>query len=290
MDLYKIYETFKTSSDCHDYLASIRWPLGVSCVYCQSKKVYSRHGSNGYKCSGCNKSFTVTTGTIIHSTKLPLLKWFLAIAQILSAKKGISSLQLARTIGVNRNTAWYMQHRIRKAMKTDILLKGIVEVDETYIGGALANMHKSKKQKRNPYRSGMVHKLPVLGMIERGSGKTILKVLPHADGINIKPILKEQIEPESELVTDGFGGYAGLHKHFSKHIKMNHEKRKRSQGEYNLARIEGFFTLIKRAVIGQYHRLGQTHLQSYMDEISFKQNTSTCNAFNTLLNRMCAVF
>ena len=290
MDLYKIYESFKTNSDCHLYLASIRWLQGVLCVYCQSQKVYLRHGGCGYKCSACNKSFTVTTGTVIHSTKLPLLKWFLAIAQILSAKKGISSLQLARTIGVNRNTAWYMQYRIRRAMKTDVLLKGIVEVDETYIGGALGNMHKGKKQKRNPYRSGMVHKLPVLGMIERESGTTILKVIPHADGAHIKPILKRQIAPESELVTDGFGGYAGLHQHFSKHIKMNHEKRKRTQGEYNLSRIEGFFTIIKRAIIGQYHRLGINHLQSYMDEITFKQNKTAGNDFNILLNRMCAVF
>jgi transposase-like protein len=290
MDLFEIYKTFDSEPDCQRYLASIRWPEKVECVYCRSKKVYCRSRCNGYKCPGCNKSFTVTTGTLFHSTKLPLLKWFLAIAQILAAKKGISSLQLSRTIAVNKNTAWFMQHRIRRAMKTDVLLRGLVEVDETYIGGALVNMHKNQKQKRNPYRSGMVHKIPVLGMIERATGKAVLHVIAHADGVHIKPILKRQVSQESELITDGFGGYAGLHKHFNKHVKMNHEKRQRSKGKYNLSRIEGFFTLIKRALIGQYHRLDRIHLQSYMDEITFKKNIAPAEAFNVLLNRMCAVF
>lgn len=290
MDLMEIYKTFDNESDCHRYLASIRWPERPKCVYCENEKVYSRSGDKGYKCSCCNKSFTVTTGTLLHSSKLPLLKWFIAIAQILAAKKGISSLQLSRTITVNKNTAWYMQYRIRRAMKTDVLLKGLVEVDETYVGGALENMHKDQKQLRNPYRSGMVHKVPVLGMVERASGKTILQVIPHADGLHIKPILKQRISQRSELITDGFGGYAGLDKHFNKHIKLNHSKRQRSHEHYNLSRIEGFFTLIKRAVFGQYHRLNKNHLQSYMDEITFKKNVAPSEAFNTLLNRMCAVF
>lgn len=290
MDLFKIYDSFKSTSDCHAFLASIRWPEKVRCAYCSDEKVYKRNGSNGYKCGSCNNSFTVTTGTIFHSSKLSLLKWFLAVSQILAAKKGISSLQLARTISVNKNTAWYMQYRIRRAMKTDVLLKGIVEVDETYVGGALANMHKKQKLKRNPYKSGMIHKVPVLGMIERSSGKASLHVVNHANGENIKPILKKQISIDSELVTDGHGSYAGLSGHFKKHVIMNHEKRKIKEGIYDLGRIEGFFTIIKRAVIGQYHRLDKKHLQSYMDEISFKKNTLFEVSFNYLLKRMCAVF
>ena len=149
MDLFKIYEEFKTERQCVDYLIGLRWPEGVACVYCASGKVYYRSYGNGLKCRCCNKSFTVTTGTIFHSTKLPLSKWFLAIAQILAAKKGLSSLQLSRTIKVNKNTAWYMQMRIRAAMKTDIILSGIVEIDETYVGGALRNMSEKQKDKKN---------------------------------------------------------------------------------------------------------------------------------------------
>lgn len=289
MNLFDVYKTFRSEKDCHNYLIGLRWPEGIKCVYCQGDQIYRRSYGNGLKCRSCNNSFSVTVGTIFHASRLPLSKWFLAIAQILAAKKGISSLQLARTINVNKNTAWYMQQRIRLAMSSDVLLSGIVEVDETYIGGALGNMSRKKKLKRNPYKSGMIHKVPVLGMVERFSGSVNLKVINHADGLTIKPLLKQQISPESTLVTDGFGGYAGLDKHFNKHVKMNYEKGKRKEGIYNLSRINGFFTTIKRAVIGQYHRLTITHMQSYMDEIAFKKNTPTETAFNLLLSKACAV-
>lgn len=288
MDLFEVYQTFKTEKDCHEYLIKLRWDGTIKCAYCTSDQVYRRSYGNGLKCRSCNKSFTVTTGTIFHASKLSLNKWFLAIAQILAAKKGISSLQLARTIHVNKNTAWYMQLRLRKAMKSDILLRGIVEIDETFVGGALGNMSKEKKKERNPYRSGMTHKRAVLGIIERTTGKISLDVLDHANGENIKPIVKKKVTPESEIVTDGFGGYSGLDKHFQKHVKMNHEKGKRKEGIYNLNSIEGFFTTIKRAVIGQYHKISAKHMQSYMDEISFKKNNEYKESFNLLLIKVCA--
>lgn len=134
----------------------------------------------------------------------------------------------------------------------------------------------------------MTHKVAVLGMVERFSGSIQLKVLKHADGKNIQPLLKEKITSDSELVTDGFGGYSGLDKHFTKHIKLNHQKGKRKEGIYHLNQIEGFFTTIKRAVIGQYHRISTKHMQSYMDEIVFKQNTSRDIIFNLLLVKACA--
>ncbi len=136
----------------------------------------------------------------------------------------------------------------------------------------------------------MIHKAPVLGMVERFSGSVHLKVMNHADGLTIKPVLKQQITPESTLVTDGFGGYFGLDKHFDKHVKMNHQKGKRKEGIYNLSRIEGFFSTIKRAIIGQYHTITIKHMQSYMDEIAFKKNTSPQIAFNLLLKRACVIY
>lgn len=288
MDLHEIYTKFKSDRECHSYLIDLRWPDGVKCVYCSCSIVYKRSYGNGLKCRGCNKSFTATVGTIFHGSNLPLIKWLLAISQILAAKKGISSLQLSRTIQVNKNTAWYMQQRIRNAMKSDIILKGIVEADETYVGGALGNMKKHKKQKRNPQKKGMTHKQAVLGLFERTSGSVTLRALVHANGENIKPILKDQISSESELVTDGFGGYSGMDKHFSKHIKVNHEKGIYSQGNYHTNNIEGFFTIIKRAIVGQYHRISKEHLQSYLDEIVFKKNIPAEIAFKTLLIAACA--
>lgn len=290
MDIHEIYTRFKSEQECHDYLIELRWAGVPKCVYCDSKKVYYRKKQIGFKCSSCNSSFTVTVGTIFHSSKLPLSKWFLAISVILSAKKGISSLQLSRTINVNRNTAWYMQKRIRSAMKSDILLSGIIEADETYIGGALGNMKREQIKKRNPYKSGMMHKMPVLGMYEREQNRIILDAINHACGEVIKPIMKKKITKESEIVTDGFGGYAHLEKHFSKQVKMNHSKLKRKEGKYNLSHIEGFFSTIKRAIIGQYHIISQTHLQSYLDEIAFKKNNEYEFSFENLLIRACAVF
>lgn len=288
MDLFEIYSRFKTERDCHSYLIEMRWPDGIKCVYCSSTNVYRRSYGNGLKCGRCNKSFTATVGTIFHATKLPLMKWLLGVSQILAAKKGISSLQLARTLDVNKNTAWYMQQRIRKCMKSDVLLKGIVEADETYVGGSLGNMTKAKKEQKKPHKTGMSHKQAVLGMIERTSGSIVLRKLPHSNGENIKPILKQTISAESELVTDGFGAYSGMDKHFSNHIKMNHEKGKRSQGDYHLNNIEGFFTTIKRAIIGQYHKITNPHLQDYLDEIAFKKNTPPHLAFNALFIAACA--
>jgi transposase-like protein len=216
------------------------------------------------------------------------MKWLQAVSIISSAKKGVSSLQLARTIGVNKNTAWYMQKRLRHAMSEDpTLILGLVEIDETYIGGALANMSREKKKKRNPYRSGMIHKTPVLGIIERHKGTTYLERLDHACGKTIKPILKKRIAPKSKVVTDGFGAYYGIGGHFDKHIKTNAEKEQRAWGRYHINTVEGFFSMIKRAVIGQYHQLSVRHLQGYLDEISFKKNHGD-NVFQAMLVAACA--
>lgn len=271
MNVFKVLENFKTETECFAYLEDLRWPDGVHCPFCKSYTVYKRQTERRYICSDCNSSFSVLSGTIFHSTKLPLRKWIIAIALISPAKKGISSLQLSRSIGVNKNTAWYMQYRIRKAMQEEVLFNGLMEVDETYIGGKLANMHQAQKLKVNPKRNGMVHMVPVLGMLQRG-GKTSLKMLNHNSGKHIKPILKEQVDPKSKIVTDGFGGYYGIGKTFKRHIRTNSEKKQRKWGRYHLANIEGFFSTIKRAIVGQYHILSKDHLQDYLNEISFKYN------------------
>lgn len=289
MNLYQIKQEFNTEKECHDYLISLRWPDGAVCTCCSSKRVYRRNGSNRFKCRDCNHSFSVTVGTVFHASRLPLSKWFLAISQILAAKKGISSLQLARTIDVNKNTAWYMQQRLREAMSEDVFMSGIIEADETYIGGALGNMKPEQVEIRNPFKSGMGHKSPVLGMYERKSKKVNLVTLGHANGETIKPQLLKLIDKSSELVTDGFGGYQGLDKYYKKHVKTNNSKKIRRIGDYHLNNIEGFFSTIKRAIFGQYHVLSKTHLQGYLDEIAFKKNYPFEMSFDLLLKRSCAI-
>lgn len=284
MNLYEIFTQFESEIEFHDYLIELRWPLGVECIFCESEKVNRRTTELRFKCDCCNKSFSTTANTIFHSTKLPLSKWFMAVSIISSAKKGVSSLQLAREIGVNKNTAWLMQMKLRQAMKEDTILSGIVQSDETYIGGALKNMSKKQKAKKNPYKSGMIHKVPVLGMMS-DSGKALLRVLDYANGVNIKPIIYKEIDKESTLVTDGFGAYAGADKHFEKHVILNHSKKIFTVDGLGTSQIEGFFSTIKRAVIGQYHKITSRYMQLYMDEINFKFNNKNLDLFDELLSR-----
>jgi transposase-like protein len=226
-------------------------------------------------------------GTIFESTKLPITKWFFAIHLIINAKKGISSLQLARDLHINKNTAWFLQKRIRQAMKDeDCTLNGIIEIDETYVGGSISNKHYYTKLKSGKYhKTGMEHMVPVLGMIQR-KGKIILKVLEKASGIEIKPYIKSKVTSGSTIITDGFGGYYGLNDHFENHIILNHSKYKRNINQYNTCTLEGFWTLVKRSFIGQYHKISKEHLQDYLNEIAFKYNYRKTNMFNLLLNNL----
>ena len=284
MDLHQILCEFKEEQDYHDYLIERRWPNGLCCPCCSSSKVCSRGNTVRFKCQSCNSSFSATCGTVFHATRLPLSKWFLAMSVILNAKKGISSLQLARTIGVNKNTAWYMQMRLRKAMKEDITLNGVVEVDETYIGGALGNMNREEKLKRNPFKSGMIHKVPVLGMVQR-KGKLILQPISNANKEVLRPIIRERVNKNSTIITDGFGPYRTLNREFVHHVAINHEKKQKALGIYNLNSIEGFFTTIKRAIIGQYHTITKEHISHYLSEISFKFNNDNKDLFSLLVTK-----
>jgi transposase-like protein len=230
-------------------------------------------------------------GTIFEDTKLALPKWFLAISIILNAKKGLSSRQLSRDLGINRNTAWYLQMRIRKAMQEgddQDLFKGIVEVDETYIGGKKANHSKKKRQARRDNGlqiTGMQDKQAVIGLLER-AGRIKLQVIEKAHGKTIKPIIEQTVSKEATLVTDGFGGYAGLDKQYKEHHVLNKDKEEYVKGEYHTNTLEGFWTLLKRGVYGQYHKVSVGYLQDYLNEFTFKYNhRGNKSNFDLLINR-----
>lgn len=285
--IVSLAQRFSTNEICIAHMESIRWPNGPVCTNCSSNRTYKRSNSNRHKCSDCNHSFSVTVGTIMHSTKLELPKWFAAIFLIVNAKKGISSLQLARDLKVNKNTAWLLQKRIREAMSGSdgMLLKGIVEVDESYVGGSMTNMRKSYKKELGIYPGGMQHKRPILGMMQR-EGDVKVMMLDKADSLTIRPLLNQHIDPNSEVVTDGFGAYRMLHKTHAKHIVLNHSKNIMRSGKYNTSRLDSFWTTIKRAIIGQYHRVSPNHLQSYLDEIAFKFNNQGQDIFSILITRI----
>ena len=286
MEIIKIFKEFDTEAKCYQHLEKIKWNNQPICPYCQSSKASKRKNEFRYKCLKCNCSFSVLVGTVMEGTKLPILKWFMAIGLILNAKKGISSLQLSRDLGINKNTAWYLQKRIRSAMsEDDNLLKGVIEADESYIGGSLDNKHKKLKKERQFYRSGMEHKTPILGMMER-KGKVIVKVLDKAWGKEIKPLMKQFIDVKSEIVTDGFGGYKDLDQYFSKHVVLNHTQYIRRVEDYHTNTIEGFWSMFKRSIVGQYHQITKKYLQEYINEMVFKFNYRNDNRrFNILINK-----
>jgi transposase-like protein len=287
MELIKITEKLNTQSKCMAYLEKNRWPVTPICPYCNSTKSSRKTQEFRHTCHNCKRSYSVLVGTLFESTKLPITKWFFAIHLISNAKKGISSLQLARDLHVNKNTAWFLQKRIRQAMKDeDCILSGIIEIDETYVGGSISNKNYFTKLKSGKYhKTGMEHMVPVLGMIQR-KGKIILKVLEKASGIEIKPYIKTKVTSGSTIITDGFGGYYGLNDHFENHIILNHSKYKRSINQYNTSTLEGFWTLVKRSFIGQYHKISKDHLQDYLNELAFKYNNRKTNMFNLLVTNL----
>jgi transposase-like protein len=291
MNLLEVITRFPTQESCISQLEALRWQGKPQCPYCKSEQSSKRAGTQRYQCHGCNSAYSVLVGTIFESTKLELPKWFLAISLILNAKKGLSSRQLGRDLGINRNTAWYLQMRIRKAMQEgndQDLFKGIVEIDETYIGGAQRNHSKQKRQARRESGlnfTGMQHKQAVIGLLER-AGRIKLEVLEKAHGKTIKPIIEQTVSKQASLVTDGFGGYAGLNKEYKEHQVLNKEKEEYVRGEYHTNTLEGFWTLLKRGIYGQYHKVSVKHLQSYLNEFTFKYNhRDNKSNFDLLLNR-----
>lgn len=291
MNILEVITRFPDQETCINYLEGVKWSNKPQCPYCKSKQSTKRKDTQRHQCNSCNRSYSVLVGTIFEDTKLSLSKWFLAITLILNAKKGLSSRQLSRDLGINRNTGWYLQMRIRKAMQEGEdkdLFNGIVEIDETYIGGTKGNHSKQKRQQRRESGlniTGMEDKQAVIGLLER-AGRIKLQVIEKAHGKTIKPIIEQSVSKDAILVTDGFGAYAGLGKQYKEHHVLNKEREEYVKGEYHTNTLEGFWTLLKRGIYGQYHKVSAKHLQSYLNEFTFKYNhRANKSIFDLVINR-----
>jgi transposase-like protein len=278
MNIIQIYKQFPTEQHCIAHLENARWKGEPTCPYCKSKQVSSVEKENRYHCNTCNTSFSVTVGTIFHNTKLDLQKWFLAITLVLNAKKGISSRQLSRDIEVNKDTAWRMLMQIRKSMVHDgEMLQGIVEADETYIGGKNKNRHNDKKTKGGQGRGGD-DKTPVFGVLERG-GKVKAGKVKDVTAKTLKGMIKQFVAIGTSLMTDEWRAYNGLSNAYN-HSVVSHGSGQYVNGIAHTNTLEGFWSLLKRGIIGQYHYVTPKYLNRYIDEFCYRYNNRlTVNLF-----------
>ena len=290
MDLIEVFEKFPTQQACITHLENIRWPETPTCPHCHSEHV-ARKAENQrvgrWNCHACHNSYNVLSGTIMEKTKVDLRKWFLAIALTLNAKKSLSSYQLARDIKTTHPTALYMQHRIRAAMTdSDALLSGIIEADETFIGGRPRRTNKKSDHKPNKPGRG-TKKTPVIGVVERG-GSVVAKVATDLTGKGIVKFLKKHVNlPDSLLVTDEYPGYRAVDSLMA-HEVVNHSERYAS-GDIHSNTIEGFWSLIKRAWYGSHHHYSRKNMPLFIAETSWKYNErKNPHMFDTFLRGVFA--
>jgi transposase-like protein len=269
---FQLFERFPDESTARTYLESRLWPNGPRCPQCGGSTLTAR--PNGfYRCNPCGKfTFSVREGTIFGRSKIPLHKWIYAMYLVVTSRKGISSLQLAKEIGVTQKTAWFMLQRLREACSGIDMdkLRGIVEIDETFVGGLEGNKHESKKLKQG---RGSVGKTPVIGMKERGKGgRTKALVLDAMDRDTVQNIVHANIEVGAQLYTDEFGAYTDLNGLFFRHETVNHSGKEFVRGAAHTNGIESVWAVFKRGVHGIWHHVSPKHLGRYVDEATFRLN------------------
>lgn len=278
---------FPNEQACIDHLEFLRWNGDVVSPFDEFSKVY-KCKDNKYRCKNTGKYFNVKTATLFDNTKVKLQKWFIAIWLITSHKKGISSLQLSRDLDVTQKTAWFMLQRIRKCfgIENNNDLDNNVEVDETYIGGKNKNRHADKKIEKSQGRSSK-DKTPVVGMIER-QGKLNARAVANVQSKTLTTEIIKYVKESASLHTDEWLGYKGASKLY-KHSIVKHGQGEYVNGESHTNTIEGFWSLLKRGILGIYHSTSRKHLQDYVDEFVFRYNTrdfTESMRFNALLSNM----
>ena len=292
LNLISLAQEYSDNDKARELLESMLWPHGAYCPHCKADEPYKlkpkasskRPARKGlYKCWTCRKQFTVTVGTIFEDSHIPIGKWLMAIYLLCSSKKGMSALQLSRMLKLTYKSAWFMAHRLRYAMGTKaplgILLKGTVEVDETFIGGK--PRLGDRKFSGSGYRKDS-NKIPVVALLERG-GNVRTKVVANVTQGNLRGFLDDNIVRDCIVNTDQAPVYRSIVYPIVKGIGGKHEVVNHSAGEYarhnadgSVAHINGcesFFSLIKRGVYGAFHHVSREHLHRYCDEFSFRWNT-----------------
>jgi len=294
MNLLDIYKELNTEAKCLAFLEHMRWPDGVKCLSCESLritritakgKLNKKSGKRSpdrelYQCNECRFQFTATTGTVYHDTHLPLSQWFLAIALITESKKGISANQLARALGVQYRTAWYLAHRIRKAMveANAPKLKGTVEIDETYIGG-----------KHRGHKGKMKSKDVVIGVRERGGDLRLVQT-PDNKAETVYQVIADHVDKDvQKIMTDEspIYNFETTYLHKVPHDRIKHKDKIYVRGDVHTNTVESAFSLFKRGLTGAFHKVSLKHLQRYLNEFSFRfNNRKAADLFGMTVRRM----
>lgn len=283
-NLKDVMRNFSDEKKCIDYLVQQRWNGSPVCPYCGCEKWYSIEGGKRFKCgnSACYKKYSVTVGTVFHASNIPLTTWFAAMYLISAHKKGISSCQLARDLGVTQKTSWFMLHRIRESLKDkdSSLLSGTIECDETYLGRKLGTEFKGyteqeieQMKKDNPKKFAKQSKGIVMGLAQR-DGKIRTKVFSELSGDTAKQYIKENVQPGSKLYTDQHSMYRiGLNEYERDTVRHTRPNPQFVKGDVHVNTVESFWATFKRGKYGIYHYMSFKHLQAYCNEYAYRANT-----------------
>jgi transposase-like protein len=266
---FQLFDLFPDQEAARKYLEGRLWPNGVTCPTCHAGERITTRRDGFYRCNACQLDFTVRTGTIFERSHVPLHKWLYAMYLLVTARKGISSMQLSKEIGITQKSAWFVLHRLREACGKDIdKLRGTIEIDETFIGGLEKNKHGRAKLKAG---RGAVGKAAVLGMRERG-GKTLAMPIESRDTATIEAAIHANVEVGSTLLTDEHPSYADMDGLFFRHEAVNHSAGQYVRGMAHTNGIDSVWAVLKRGVHGVYHQISKKHLGRYVDEFAFRLN------------------
>ena len=264
--LVSLMDRFNCDSKCSDALEQLRWPVGVACTRCGDTNVAELPQGHKWQCRSCRYQFSVKAGTIMHDSHLPLRKWFIAIYLMCVSKKGISAIQMQNTLGVAYRTAWYLCHRIREAMGNDSFtgptLFGVVEVDETLVGG----------RKRGVGKGSRKGKTWVAGAIQR-DGMVRLERIPNNRKKTLHDFIDRHVTDETEAIyTDELRSYIGIGNDDTQHATVSHANEEWVIGDVHTNSIEGVWSLFKRSIVGSFHKVSVKHMDRYLEELEWRFN------------------
>jgi len=274
--LLEAVQYFSDPDVCLRFVAALRWPSGPVCPRCDAVELTFLATRRLWQCKGCGKQFSIKVGTIFEDSPIGLDKWLPAFWMIVNAKNGVSSYEIARALGVTQKTAWFMDHRIRLALQTGTFkkLSGEVEVDETFIGGRARFMHKNRREKMIKGR-GPMGKAVVMGLLQRhgedGHSMVTLKHVPTTRRRTLDPMIREHVEPGTEVFTDALPSYDALKTEYA-HQVIDHAE-KYAEGKVHTNGLENFWSLFKRGIKGTYVSVEPFHLFRYLDEQAYRFST-----------------